>query len=179
MIGVISELNPNTCQIVRDIWQHLHDECGLQGIYETPIPHFTWLLAEQFNREHTNKILKILVTKIQSFKLHTFGLGLFTGAEPVLYLPLVKSIEMINLHGQIWVQIAPLSQGLNKYYSPKIWVPHITIALNDLNKENLSCAINAIAFKQIELCVQVNNLAIAELENDREGEILYRFEFSG
>ena len=179
MHTIISELDPETSKMVRDLWQQLHDQCGLRGIYMTPTPHLTWLVAVEFDIEQVKSVLEELATQVQSFKLHTFGLGIFSGEEPVLYLPMVKSLEMINLHCQIWEQIAPLSQGLKQYYSPKIWVPHITLALKDLNKENLSCAVNAIAFEQIELYVQVNNLAIAELEDDSAGEILHRYQFAG
>ena len=176
---IISELDPATTEIVKDLWQQLHDKCGLRGIYMTPTPHFTWLVADEFNIEQVKSVLDELVAQVQSFKLHTFGLGIFSGEEPVLYLPMVKSLEMISLHCQIWEHIAPLSHGLKLYYSPKIWVPHITLAIKDLNKENLSCAVNAIAFEQIELYVQVDNLAIAELEDESAGEILHRYQFTG
>ena len=179
MHTIISELDPGTSKIVRDLWQQLHDKCGLRGIYMTPTPHFTWLVADEFNSDQVKSILEDLVAQVQSFKLHAFGLGVFSGEEPVLYLPMVKSLDMITLHCQIWEHVAPVSKELELYYSPKIWVPHITLARKDLTKENLSCAVNAIAFKQIELYLQVDNLAIAELENNGAGEILHRFRFSG
>lgn len=178
MHTIISELDSESSKIVRDLWQQLHDKCGLRGIYMTPTPHFTWLVAEKFELDLVKSILNDIVAEIQSFKLHTFGLGIFSGEEPVLYLPMVKSLKMIDLHCQIWEHIAPLSQGLKMYYSPKIWVPHITLARKDLTKETLSCAINAIAFEQIELYVKVNNLAVAELDNDEVGKIVQKYQFS-
>lgn len=178
MHTIISELDHETSKIVRDLWQKLHDQCGLKGIYLTPTPHFTWLVANEFDVEQVKTILKMLVEQVQIFQLQTFGLGIFSGEEPVLYLPLVKSLEMIDLHCQIWKHIAPLSQALKMYYSPKLWVPHITLARKDLSQETLSCAVNAIAFKQIELYVKVNNLAIAELDDDEVGKIVQKYQFS-
>ena len=69
---------------------------------------------------------------------------------------------------------------LKQYYSPKLWVPHITLALNDLNQDNLACAINKIAFEPIELFVRVDNLAIVQHEDDdKEGQSLAEFHLSG
>jgi 2'-5' RNA ligase len=64
------------------------------------------------------------------------------------------------------------------YYSPKLWVPHVTLALNDLNQENLACAINAIAFETIELFIRISNLALARYEDKKAGEIIENLKFS-
>lgn len=178
MHTIISELDRETSKIVRDLWLKLHDQCGLKGIYLTPTPHFTWLAADEFNVDQVKIVLDEYVEQIQVFQLHTFGLGIFSGEEPVLYLPMVKSLAMIDLHCQIWERIAPLSRGLKMYYSPKIWVPHITLARKDLTQKTLSCAVNAIAFEQIELYVKVNNLAVAELDDDEVGKIIQKYRFS-
>jgi 2'-5' RNA ligase len=177
MHTIISELDPETSGIVRDLWEKLFNKCGLKGVYLAPTPHFTWLAADEFDIDQVKSVLHELVDQVQSFKLHTFGIGVFSGKEPVLYLPMVKSLEMISLHCQIWKHIAPLSEGLKQYYSPKIWVPHITLALKDLTQETLACAVNAIAFEQIELYVKVDNLAIAELDDALGGKILHHYKF--
>lgn len=175
MYAIISVLDPESCQIVNEIWHQLCEACGLKAIYDLPTPHFTWLLADALDVRQTEPILSGIVSNAKQMTLHTFGIGLFTGENPVLYLPLVKSREMINLHEAIWEQIAPFSAGAKLYYSPRLWVPHITLALNDLTRDNLACAVSKIAFEQIELFVQVNNLAIVKQENDQPGETLSKF----
>ena len=172
MYAVISELDSKASQYVSGVWKDLCQACGLLAIFDVPTPHFSWLVAEEIDLERTSTILSQISRNVQSFTLHIFGLGIFTGEYPILYLPLVKSIEMINLHNSIWDQISPLCANLQYYYSPKLWVPHITLALKDLTKENIACAISAIAFDPIELYVHVENLAIARNEDEQEGKIL-------
>jgi 2'-5' RNA ligase len=82
---------------------------------------------------------------------------------------------MIHLHQNIWEKLGPYCSEMNRYYSPSLWMPHITLALNDLNKKNLACAIDTYAFEKIELSVKMTNLALAELQDQKIGKILQRF----
>lgn len=179
MYAVISVLDPDSSKTVNGIWLQLCQVCGLQAIYNLPTPHFTWLLADELKFDKAKSILAEISSNSQQMTLHTFGVGIFTGENPVLYLPLVKSREMISLHEAIWAQIQPLSESPKLYYSPKLWVPHITLALNDLNPDNLACAVNKIAFDPIELFVHVDNLSLVKQENDSQGESLAEFALTG
>jgi len=177
MYAVISELDSKSAETVSQIWRRLCLDCGLKEIYNLPTPHFTWFLAEEMDIEKAAPILEQIGLGVESFTLHTFGLGIFSGEKPVLYLPMVKTVEMIQLHQAIWDQIQVYGEDAKLYYSPRLWVPHITLALKDLTKENLACAVNTIAFEPIELFVEVNNLALVTYENKRASETLKTFPF--
>lgn len=177
MYAIISELDPGSSTTVNELWRKLCEACGLTAIYNLPLPHLTWMVAEDLAIQKSVPILSMVSKKTTSLTLHTFGLGLFTGEKPVLYLPVVKSVEMISLHETIWDQIYPFSQDQKLYYSPKLWVPHITLAINDLTDQNLACAVNAIAFDTIELFIQISSLAIARYKDKKAGDILEQFNF--
>ena len=177
MHAILSKLDPASSETVHKLWEQLRESCGLRAIYETPIPHFSWFVAEQINFERASPILSQIVGQQSSMTLHTFGVGLFSGATPTLYLPIVKSREMIALHETLWDQITPFSKQVKLYYSPMLWVPHITLALKDLTRENLACAVEAIGFEPIELFITVNNLAFAENEVEVIGKILKDYPF--
>lgn len=178
MYAILSELDPKSSSTVNKLWRKLCETCGLNAIYNMPLPHLTWMVAEDLERQKSTPILAQIAENTTPLTLHTFGLGIFTGEKPVLYLPTVKSVETIALHERIWDQVSPFSKEQKLYYSPRLWVPHITLAINDLNQDNLACTINAIAFDTIELFIQISNLAIAQYEDKQAGEILEQFEFS-
>jgi 2'-5' RNA ligase len=178
MHAIISELDLNTSKIVRDIWLKLYEKCGLTSIFDIPTPHLTWFVAEEFNLAQIKTPLDQIVTNQQPFDLHTFGVGIFTGESPVLYLPMVKSLEMIHLHCEIWQKMTPFSKKRKSYYSPRLWVPHITLALRDLTRENLDCAVNTVGFDPIELYVTIDNLIAAEFKELNPSRLLDRFDFS-
>jgi 2'-5' RNA ligase len=175
MYAIISEIDNPSGETVNQIWHKLCEACGLGAIYATPTPHFTWLVAEELDVEKSKLNLSEIVKSSPVISTHTFGLGLFSGGHPVLFLPMVKTVEMIHLHQHIWNEISPYTKDLNKYYSPEFWLPHITLALKDINRENLACAINEIGFEKIELNVSMTSLAIAEHEDEKIGTILERF----
>lgn len=177
MFAIISELDPDASTIVNELWMKLCDACGLMAIYNMPLPHLTWMVAEDLDIQKSAPIIAQISENTAPLTLHTFGLGLFTGEKPILYLPTVKSIEMIKLHEAIWDQIYPFSDGQQLYYSPRLWVPHITLAIDELNEENLACAIKATAFDTIELFIRISNLAIARYEDKKAGKFLEQFKF--
>jgi len=174
MYAIISTLDTDSAKIVSDLWQRLCKSCGLKEIYNLSTPHFTWFLAEGLDHGKVMPLIRQIASMRDPFKVHTFGLGIFSGEKPVLYLPIVKFVEMIHLHRAIWNQIQPYGEDPELYYSPRLWVPHITLALKDLTKENLACAVNAIAFDPIELFIAVNNLALVAYENESTGKTLLK-----
>ena len=179
MHAIMSRLDPDTTSIVSDLWAKLYEECGLNAIYTIPTPHVTWMVADDIDLVSSESILAKIAEETSNFTLHTFGLGIFSGENPVLYLPMVKTMEMIHLHCKIWDQVGSFAKEAKLYYSPTMWVPHITLALNDLTRENLACAVDAIGFEPIELFVLVDNLIVAEYEEDSVGELLFEYGFKG
>ena len=49
MHGLVSLLDSTHYTLVEEIWQELEIECGLKGIYITPMPHFSWQIAEDYD----------------------------------------------------------------------------------------------------------------------------------
>ena len=177
MYAIISELDAESSVIVGNLWQKLREACGLKAIYNIPRPHLTWFSTDDIDVSEAMARLSSISESTRSLTIHTFGFGIFSGKNPVLYLPMVKSEEMIKLHNEIWDQIHLISEGPKLYYSPRLWVPHITLALKDLTQENLACAVNAIAFDPIELFVTINNLALVEHLDNQLGKTLENYNF--
>ena len=159
MYSIITELEEQAAVQVMHIWRQLHEACGLEGIFNYPNPHFTWFGAEEFDIDPCSSILNMVARATTPFSVHTNGLGVFPGEEPVLYLPLVKSAHIMDLH--------------------EFWVPHITLAIQDLRRENLSCAIDSVGFTPVEIFTIVDHFLIVKSDGSKTGDTLKRFRFSG
>jgi 2'-5' RNA ligase len=179
MYAILSELDADSAVTVDMLWRRLCGACGAKAIFNIPTPHFTWFSADELEIPTVSSILAQIAEKSTVLTTYAFGLGIFSGEFPVLYLPLVKSEQMSKLHRQIWDQVYTYSQHPKKYYAAKFWLPHITLALNDLTQENLGCALNSIAFEKIELNINVDNLMIAEYQGENSGKILEQYQFNG
>jgi 2'-5' RNA ligase len=110
------------------------------------------------------------------FVVLTAGIGVFTGPMPVLYLALVKTRMMIDIHEMLWREMAPLSNLVNEYYSPPRWVPHITLAIRDITPLNLACAMEGLLSYPFEMEIFVDNLALIYQVGDYDGvKVKYNF----
>jgi 2'-5' RNA ligase len=176
MFAIATILDPTADQQTKFLWDWLELNCGLSGIRVTPLPHFTWLSAPEYDFSRMEDYLRAYARRATPFKVKGSGLGLFSGEEPVLYIPLAKNDSIIGIHRNLWKEVEKDKDLLNQNYSPEIWIPHITLANNDVNKESLSCSIPELALRQIELDVMVDNLSIIYKLDDQVG-IKSRFEF--
>ncbi len=178
MYAIISELDPESAVTVKALWEELRDACGLEAIYSLPTPHLTWFAANGLDVTAVKGILADLIVGRSGLITYVFGLGIFSGERPVFYLPMVKSQEMIDLHNLIWEKALPYARQPNIYYSPPYWLPHITLALNDVTRENLACALESVGFEPVEMRVSAENLIVVTQEDDPSTMGLHQFRFS-
>jgi 2'-5' RNA ligase len=176
MYAIATLLDPNSDSQTRDFWQLLKTDCGLAGINTAPLPHFSWQGAEDYQVDEAEKILSEAAAQLAPFVVRTAGLGLFTGPVPVLYLALVKTELLMKVHRTLWERIGPLATGLNCHYSPDAWMPHITVAHQDLTADNLVCAVKNLIFRPVELEILVDRFALLyQFEEDTGIRSYYLF----
>jgi 2'-5' RNA ligase len=179
MYAIISELDSQSSDVVKELWSRLCEACGLKAIYNLPTPHFTWFVAETLDVQAVEVIVADLSSRSRELTTYVFGFGIFSGERPVFYLPLVKSQAMTDLHNEIWSQVISYSQRPTRYYSPNFWLPHITLAINDITKESLACALESVAFDHVEMKVSADNLIVVTQEDDPSSLALKQFRFTG
>jgi len=167
MFAIASLLDPYSSQKVQELWNYLEIDCGLSGIKRTPLPHFSWQGANDYHFPQTSEVLRKLANEIAPFTVKTAGLGIFTSESPILYLPLVKTQQLIKVHKRIWDAVETNADQLIDFYAPDSWMPHITLAYQDLNRQNLPCAFNDLAFRSFNFEITVSNLAVI-FQNDHE-----------
>ena len=140
MHGIASLLNAQYRARVEEIWLELESFCGLVGVKQTPIPHFSWQIAEGYDYEQADEMISQIARHTAPFRARSSGLALFSGLAPVVYIPIVRDLQLSNLHQELWERMQPCARGLSAYYSPARWMPHITIAYGDVDPVKLGCA---------------------------------------
>jgi len=177
MHGIVSVLDNDHYQLVEDLWAELEREFSVQGVYVTPYPHFSYHVAQDYDVDKIEPVLERITSNITTFKVRTSGLGIFAGASPVLYIPVVRSLELTQLHEEIWQEITPASSGIVEYYHPDQWMPHITIGFGDISKNNLSQIIPFLAERNFNWEINVNNMALI-YDTGTKQELKSRFEIT-
>lgn len=160
MFAIASLFDLHANALTWALWNRLEEGCGLAGIKATPYPHFSWLSYEDMDWKAVRTKLGDVSTTEKPFQVQTAGLGLFTGARPILYIALVKTPQLLSIQRKIWRNVKPALVHPNPYYSPQRWMPHITLAYGDLNSENLPCALRNLLNEPLDFGMEINNISV-------------------
>ena len=167
MDGVVTILEEPYHQAVKEIWQDLAQACGLKAVQAMAVPHFSWHVAQAYpDEERLNALLEQAAYQYKPFSVRTAGLGFFFHPNLVVYLPLVKTQALINLHQWLWDQIMMFSDQPNPLYAPNSWMPHITLVYEDLSGTELQCVLERLSYRRLDWEIQVSNLALIGQFND-------------
>jgi 2'-5' RNA ligase len=179
MYAIVSLLDDRHYPRLKELWRELEYDCSLTGITITPIPHFSWHIAAEYDFKRLEERLAEIAASAEPFRVHTGGLGLFTGESPVVYIPVVKDMILTRFHKRLWEGVHPTAIGATSHYSPDVWVPHITLAHGDVKPGKLGCAMEKLAFRSYDWQIRVDHLALVYQFSGQVGKIQSKFPFGG
>jgi 2'-5' RNA ligase len=176
--GIVSLLDEEHATRVHKLWAHLRDEFGVRFLYEqVPIPHFSYHVASVYDREKTKTLLSEIAARMKPFTAKTGGLGIFTGAQPVLFVNVARSPELARMHDTLWPALAALSEDAQAFYQPTAWMPHITLAQGDLSHDKLLDVLRWLGPQDFNWTFEVNTLTMIEWTGTRNE--VHQFRFNG
>jgi 2'-5' RNA ligase len=162
MDGIISLLDTEHERRVRAIWRELESDFGLLRVRQiVPFPHITYQGAGRFEEQRIGPMLERIARDAQPFTVRTAGLGIFTGAVPVLTITVVRDAALDAFHRHVWDTVGDAASDFAPYYAPgDRWMPHITLAQYDLTCENLPPVVAALCGRDFEWDIQIDHLAL-------------------
>lgn len=177
MLGVVTLLDDRHYARVEAIWEELGQKFDVRGMYVTAYPHFSYQVAEAYEDEACEGFLRELAGRTQPFRARTTGLGVFTVANPILHVPLVRSPQLSQFHRDLWAGVRQSVPGpVSHYYQPEEWAPHITLAQGDIDQDKLAEIVRVLSARNFHWELTVNNLAII-YDTGREQGVRCRFDF--
>jgi len=179
MHALVSILPKPFSQQVEALWDELEEEHGLAGIRVTPYPHFSWQIGEDYNLPALEALLGDVVKSTAPLIVRTTGIGIFTGPRPVIFIPVVKNAALIDFHTQLWEQTQDIGQGLSPYYNPQNWIPHISLAYEDIDLQNITSVIQALAYRDFIWEMRIDNLAFIYEPDSLIGSLGLRYQLLG
>ena len=175
MHGVVSVLDDDHYRRVEALWAELAEALGLRRTMVTPVPHFSYHVAEQYDLEPLEAVLRTFAASTPPFRVRANGLGVFTGLRPVLYLPVVRTSDLSALHHALWHETSRYAAGIVDYYRPERWLPHITLAHGDVRPDDLAAAVRAFAARDVDWEIAIDNVSLIYDTGTRQ-ELRFRFE---
>ena len=84
-----------------------------------PELHLSYEGATKYNFAKLENQLRRIAKRTRRFRVHAGGLGIFTGLTPILYIPVVQTIELSRFQLSLWKSVSSTGSGLNPYYKPE------------------------------------------------------------
>jgi 2'-5' RNA ligase len=178
MHGVVSLLEQRSYAAVEGLWDELERQFGVRGVRATPFPHFTYQVAGAYDEPALESAMRRVAGARPPFQARTTGLGVFTGAEPVVYVPVVRDARLSALHEAVWDALSPAGSDVSGYYRPDQWMPHITLAWADIDAERAGAIAGYLAGRSFDWEITIDNLTFIRDTGDRQ-EIAARVPLTG
>lgn len=179
MAATASLLDVAHATTVEEIWAALRREHGLSTVSVSPLPHFSYQCARDFDLEVLSDIVAKVAEKARPLKVRTAGLGIFPGPSPVIYIPIVRSPDLTRLQLALWSAGAVACEQPLAEYHPASWIPHITLAQGDVTAEALGPVLGSLNRMDLSWEFEVDNLAIIRGRGDQPQDLVGRYSFTG
>lgn len=181
MYAVVSLLDETSRHAVEAIWDEFQTEFGVHGVSRTPLPHLSYHVARKYDMSDLQEQLSFLLQQITSFTIHSYGLGLFTGPQPVLYLAVAVEPELSNMQRRMWQVSNRYAHDTDDHYHPSVWRAHVTLAHQDMDHDMLARAVRLLSERDFNWEMRVDNIAIVGGDPEDSGkphEVVTLFPFS-
>lgn len=178
MLAITSLLASPAADHINTLIKSLETEFGLDDVQATPEPHLTYQIVEPTNLATLKKALRHIAATTPPLVAHTTGLGMFPGDRPVIYIPVLRSDALNEVHHRVYNLAGPLCTRTDKFSGPDLWLPHVSLALHDTTPELLGPVLRFLNNQTFNLELLINNITLLR----PEGELFVReevFEFGG
>ena len=166
MLAITSLLSAPHVLHINGIIKRLEEKFGLDDVQATLDPHLTYQLAGVRKLSSLKKVLAEVAATTRPFPAFTTGLGVFPGAQPVIYIPVLRSDALNALHHRIREATAPLCLRTDKFSGPDCWLPHISLALHDTTPDLLGPVLSYLNQETYNLKLTIDNIAILRQEGE-------------
>ena len=172
MNALVSLLDHDHSEAVREIWWELESQFGITTRYVKPFIHFSYhVVADEYDLEALNPTLEEVAGVHPPFNVPTKGHDVVLGAEPVVFVGVNRTEELDHLHKELWARCTPgFGVGL-PYYAPEVWVPHVTLAQGQRVFESLPEIRQMLDERDLDWDLTVDNLAVIEDGGQERGLI--------
>jgi 2'-5' RNA ligase len=160
MLAVTSLLDTKHSDLVNTIIYDFEKEFGLKQVQATPQPHITYLIAQTYDLNILKNYLRRLCYSARPLHAYTTGIGVFPGEHPVIYIPVLRTQPLNKLHSQLYLDISKMSIEVGPFSKPKVWLPHISLAVGDTSLELLTPIFKYLANYSFDWEIMLDNLSI-------------------
>ena len=85
---------------------------------------------------------------------------------------------LMEVHDRLWHAAQDASAGLSPYYSPTNWMPHISLAYQDVSRDNIGALMEKLSFRSFNWEMTIDNIALIYEPDGEIGALKFKHIFS-
>lgn len=130
--GICSDLTGDASSNALAMWDLLERRHGLREVRAALRPHLSYLVGESSQSGALGAALARAAAAIGPVTVNIDGLGVFDGPQPVVFLRVVRSPALLEIHSRLLDATRALWESVSPHYVTEAWSPHVTLGLRDL-----------------------------------------------
>ena len=159
---------------VKNLWKLFETKYSSVGVQLFSHPHVTF----QGGKTDNTRLLKIdfqwINSKIEPFEIEVNGPRHFD--KKAIYLEVEKTPGLVQIDKLINRFLKVHCHGLLEDYTPGNWIPHITLAMDDLTAGNFQKAWTELRHSELRFRQKLHNVCIVQRYPDGKIRIGKRYE---
>ena len=152
---------------IKSLWDVLAEATGNTYLLDSGSrPHISLALFESLEGVDLRDALASFALATAPVSLRLSAVGMFPGAECVMYLAPVVTRGLLDAHSNFYHCLHELPIRSLPYYQPERWIPHCTVAY-DVTPRQVGEAVDAICGSGVFGEVRLTEIALVEFEPAR------------
>jgi 2'-5' RNA ligase len=168
-IGILSILEDQPYKQVKRLWKLFEVQYNSVGVQAFNHPNLTFQGGETADIKALTREFNDLASEIEPFEIKVDGFGSF---NRVIYLRVKKSREITGINEVVNQRLKSLSATVFEEYTPERWIPHITVAMDDLVESEFDKAWSALSREKFGFEQTLHNLCLVKRHSSGKIKIL-------
>ena len=173
-IWIVAILEGKPYRDVKNLWKLFETKYNSVAVQIFSHPHVTFQGGKTNNTRQLKKDFQEIASEVKPFEIRVNGPRHF--GKRVIYLDVEKTRELIETNDLIDRFLRARCHGLFEDYAPGNWIPHVTLAMDDLSKRNFQKAWVELKDTRIEFRQKLHNVCIVRRYPDGKIRIGKRYE---
>lgn len=161
-------------QTILSLWGEMKERFGFRSVYVTPQPHITWQHGDNYRNEFL-KILEEISLGNWQIEVRTDIVTWFAAEQPIVYLRVVKTPEIVDLHRVLWKRLFPLCENPAMLYAPGSWQPHVTLAMEERSWLKLPEVYRFLKTIDLRWSFRLDNLTVLTAKEEKALQVEKKF----
>jgi len=173
-IWIVSVLEDKPYRDVKNLWKLFETKYNSVAVQIFSHPHVTFQGGKTDNARQLKKDFQEIISKTKPFEIEVNGPRHFN--KKVIYLEVEKTYKLVEINQRINQFLKAYCHDLFEDYTPWNWIPHITLAMDDLTAGNFQKAWTELRDSELRFRQKLHNLCIVKQYPSGKVRIAGRYE---